>query len=311
MWETNETISGDARMIKAISIKDKLKNLSQTIGKTMQETLTIYGLERTIYRISISKYADYFILKGGIFLYALFNGNFTRVTRDIDFLAQNIENNVDTMKSVFTDIFSIKCDDALIYDLTSLTIQEITEFKEYHGVNVCITAYLDKTRLPISIDIGFGDVIYPDKNKIQFPVLLDTTPPQIYSYSIYSAISEKFEAIVSLGNANSRYKDFYDIYILSNKYSIDGELLKKAISETFQHRGSDFSDIIAFTDEFSQNEIHKSRWESFLHKKKAINYISFSDMLASIRMLLKPIIKSIEKGTHYSYIWDYKDHIWK
>lgn len=127
----------------------------------MQEALTAYGLERTIYRLSISEYAERFTLKGGIFLYALFDGEFARATRDIDLLAGNMSNDAENMKRVFADIFSIQCDDALRYDLNTLEVQNITEFKEYHGVNVSIMAYLDRTRVPISVDIGFGDVIYP------------------------------------------------------------------------------------------------------------------------------------------------------
>lgn len=127
----------------------------------MQEALTAYGLERTIYRLSISEYAERFTLKGGIFLYALFDGEFARATRDIDLLAGNMSNDAENMKRVFADIFSIQCDDALRYDLNTLEVQNITEFEEYHGMNVSIMAYLDRTRVPISVDIGFGDVIYP------------------------------------------------------------------------------------------------------------------------------------------------------
>lgn len=97
-----------------------------------------------------------------------------------------------------------------------MLIRFITEFKKYHGLNVSVMAYLDNTRVPVSIDIGFGDHIYPDRMQMEFPVILDMDAPKVYAYSIPSVIAEKFEAIVSLGNANSRYKDFYDIYMLVN-----------------------------------------------------------------------------------------------
>ncbi len=190
-------------MTSAVSVKDRLKNQAAASGKTMQEALTAYGLERTIYRLSISEYMERFTLKGGVFLYALFDGEFARATSDIDLLAKNMPNNVEDMARVFEDIFSIQCDDALRYDLSTLEIENITEFKEYHGVNVSIMAYLDRTRVPISVDIGFGDVIYPERVKMEFPVLLDMKAPEIYAYSILSVIAEKFEAIVSLGDANS------------------------------------------------------------------------------------------------------------
>lgn len=219
-------------MTSAISVKDRLKNQAVASGKTFQEALTAYGLERTVYRLSVSEYVERFTLKGGVFLYALFEGEFARATRDIDLLARNMPNNVENMKKVFENIFSIECDDALRYDLDTLKVIDITEFKEYHGVNVFIVAYLDRTKVLVSTDIGFGDVVYPDRVKMEFPVLLDMDVPKIYAYSISSVISEKFEAIVSLGNANSRYKDFYDIYILADRYDLDGTELKEAVRKT-------------------------------------------------------------------------------
>ena len=123
-------------MISATSVKDRLKNQALDSGKTFQEALTAYGLERTVYRLSVSEYVERFTLKGGIFLYALFEGDFARATRDIDLLARNMPNNVEDMRNVFKNIFSIECDDALRYDLSTLEINDITEFKEYHGVNV-------------------------------------------------------------------------------------------------------------------------------------------------------------------------------
>ena len=216
-------------MISAISVKDRLKNQAKADGRTMQDELVTYGLERTIYRLCVSKYAERFTLKGGIFLYALFDGNFARATMDIDLLAQQISNDAEEMKRVFRDIFSIECEDALRFDLDSLEVINITEFKEYHGVNVSIMGYLDRTKIPVSIDIGFGDVIYPERMQMDFPVLLDMEIPKVYAYSIYSVIAEKFEAFVSLGLANGRYKDFYDIYVLSANYELDGNELKNAV----------------------------------------------------------------------------------
>ena len=165
-------------MISAISVKDRLKNRAIATGKTMQETLTAYGLERTVYRLSVSEYKERFTLKGGIFLYALFDGEFVRATRDIDLLAKNIPNNLQDMRNIFEKIFAIESDDALKFDPDTLDVKSITEFKEYHGVNVSIIAYLDRTKIPVSIDIGFGDIIYPDRIKMDFPVLLNMETPQ-------------------------------------------------------------------------------------------------------------------------------------
>lgn len=297
-------------MTSAISIKDRLKNQAIASGKTFQEVLMMYGLERTVYRLSVSKYVERFTLKGGTFLYALFEGEFARVTRDIDLLARNMPNNVEDMKKVFENIFSIEYDDALRYDLNTLEVRGITEFKEYHGVNVFIMAYLDRTKVPVSIDIGFGDYIYPDRVKMEFPVLLDMEVPEIFAYSISSVISEKFEAIVSLGDANSRYKDFYDIYILADRYDLDGKELKKAIRETFEHRGTGFDDIFAFTDDFLRSEIHQNRWNAFLKKKTLVN-AELEDVIELLKTLLLPIVESITGNIEYSAKWDHKYRNWK
>lgn len=298
-------------MISAISVKDRLRNQAIASGKTFQETLTAYGLERTVYRLSISEYKERFTLKGGIFLYALFDGEFARATRDIDLLAKNMPNSSEDIKKVFENIFSVECDDALKFDLSTLDVKDITEFKEYHGVNVSITTYLDRTKIPVSVDIGFGDVIYPDRVKMDFPVLLDMEVPEIYVYSISSVIAEKFEAIVSLGDANSRYKDFYDIYILADRYDLDGIELKEAVRATFEHRVTGFDDMFVFTDDFLTSNIHQSRWKAFMKKKKALVNVELEDVVGLLKTMLLPIVDSIASGSEYALKWDHTSKSWK
>lgn len=297
-------------MISAVSVKDRLKNLAKEDGRTMQDELVTYGLERAIYRLSISEYAERFTLKGGIFLYALFDGNFARATVDIDLLAQHISNDAEEMKKVFQDIFSIKCDDALQFDLESLDVINITEFKEYHGVNVSIMGYLDRTRVSVSIDIGFGDVVYPERMRMTFPVLLDMDAPEVYAYSIYSVIAEKFEAFVSLGLANGRYKDFYDIYVLSANYDLNGNELKNAIVETFIHRETTFDDIVAFEPDFIKDTVRQGRWNAFIKKKKAMMKIEFEEAIEQSKKLLLPIVEAIEQNKKFDYQWDRDKKEW-
>lgn len=298
-------------MISVDSIKDRLKNLAKNEQSTMQNELITYALERTIYRMSISKYVSNFTLKGGIFLYALFERKYPRATMDIDFLANRITNDGTHLKTVFQDIFSIPCDDALTFDLSSLEVKNITEFKDYHGVNVKITAFLDRTRIPVSIDIGFGDVIYPSRIKMDFPVLLDMDAPKVYVYSIYSAIAEKFEAIVSLGKFNSRYKDFYDIYAISNKLSLNGKELQTAVIETFNHRNTEFSNIVAFDDTFVNDATTIARWKSFIKKKQVNETIDFNTVITQNKNLLLPIVDAIKQKENYDKIWDPEIKNWK
>ena len=297
-------------MISAISVKDRLKKQAIEEKKTMQDKIVMYGLERTIYRLSISEYAERFTLKGGIFLYALFNGDYTRATTDIDLLAQCISNDVEEMEKVFKEIFSIKCDDALHFDLNTLDIIYITEFKEYHGVKVSILGHLDKTKVPISIDIGFGDIVYPERMKMDFPVLLDMDIPKVYAYSINSVVAEKFEAFVSLGLANSRYKDFYDIYVLADRYNFDGTELMNAIKETFNHRSTSLEEIVAFEDGFADDETRLMRWNSFVKKKKALIKLDFEETVQLLKILLFPIVDAIKKNELFERTWSHEKKMW-
>ena len=298
-------------MINANSIKDRLKNLAKQDGSTMQEKLVTYAIERTIYRLSISPYNERFTLKGGIFLYALFDKQFSRVTRDIDLLGQYISNDINEISNVFREIFSISCDDALMFDLNSLSVDSITEFKEYHGVNVNIIAFLDRTKIPVSIDVGFGDIVYPNRIKMEFPSLLSMEEPIVYAYSLYSAIAEKFEAIVSLGYINSRYKDYYDIYVLASEFNLSGELLKEAVVETFSHRNTGFKDMVVFEKTFINDSLRESRWNAFIKKKKAMINLTFKETMSTIEILLEPIVDSINNNTEFLLNRDSLNKKWK
>ena len=173
--------------MNADSIKARLKNYAVSSGCTFQEALVYYGLERTIYRISVSPYADHFVLKGGIFLYAIYDRKYARATTDVDFLARRISNSAEEMKKVFRDIFSQDEDDALVFDLDSIVVEDITEFKEYHGLHITVAAYLDRTRISIGIDIGFGDIIYPNAVEMDFPAHTKTPRclhPGVLSFAV-------------------------------------------------------------------------------------------------------------------------------
>ena len=283
-------------MMNVDSVKARLKNFAIKSGCTFQEALTYYGLERTIYRISISEYADNFVLKGGIFLYALFGRNYERATTDVDLLAQRISNGSEEMKSVFQKIFSRDVDDALVFDVDSITVEDITEFKEYHGLHVSFVGYLDRTKIPISIDIGFGDVIYPEAVKMDFPVILDMESPRVNAYSLETSIAEKLEAIIHNGYFNSRYKDFYDIYVLSKKYVFSYAELRNAVIQTFENRKTPMTmDSAAFSDEFLNDPVQQTRWKSFLKKKKALIQVSMSDAMDWIKAFVRPLFEGTEK----------------
>lgn len=298
-------------MRNAISVKERLKNYARKSNRVVQDVFTVYVLERTLYRISISEYSDRFTLKGGILLYGLFTEDFTRATTDIDLLGARISNEADDMHAVFAEIFSQECDDPIVFRLDTLKVSNITEFKEYHGLNVSILALLDRTRIPVNIDIGFGDIIYPSRTQMDYPVLLDDAPARMYAYSIESIVAEKFEAIVSLGEVNGRLKDFYDICSISGRQDFDGEQLQAAVIETFRHRNTDLDEIVAFEDGFCEDPLRVSRWKGFLKQKNVQAPIDFKDAMDSIKTFLNPIVDAIREGTVYDGNWDHTNRIWK
>ena len=295
--------------MNADSVKARLKNFAVSSGCTFHEALAYYGLERTIYRISVSQYASHFVLKGGIFLYAIFDRKYERATTDIDLLARRISNSAEEMKAVFRDIFAQNTDDALVFDLDSITAEDITEFKEYHGLHISAVAYLNRIRIPIGIDIGFGDVIYPDAVEMEFPVILDMDAPKVNAYSLESSIAEKLEAIVKNGFLNSRYKDFYDIYVLSERYPFNYEELNNAVTETFTNRKTPITmDTAAFSDEFLGDSMHQTRWNSFLKKKKALIPVSMNDAMARIKTFVTPLLTQTKTTVTE---WDPNEGCWK
>ena len=293
--------------MNADSVKARLKNFAVATGRTFQEALVYYGLERTIYRISVSRYAEHFVLKGGIFLYAVFDRNYERATTDVDLLARRISNSGEEMKRVFQDILSQNIDDALVFDTESITVEDITELKEYHGLHISAAGYLDRTKIPVGIDIGFGDIIYPDAVKMDFPVILDMEPPKVNAYSLESSIAEKLEAIIHIGYLNSRYKDFYDIYVLSKKYEFSYEKLRNAVTETFENRGTPMTmDSAAFGEEFLNDPMHQTRWKSFLKKKKALIQVSMTDAMDRIKVFVRPLLEGTVKTK-----WDPEKGTWE
>lgn len=296
MRKSDANISGGTHIMNAESVKSRLKTFAIKNKCTFQEALTYYGLERAIYRISISEYAEHFVLKGGIFLYAIFARNYVRATTDVDLLAQRISNSGEEMKRVFQNIFSQNIDDALTFDTETITVEDITELKEYHGLRVSIAGYLERTKVPISIDIGFGDVIYPESIKMDFPVILDMDVPKVNVYSLESSVAEKLEAIIHNGYLNSRYKDFYDIYILSKNYAFSYDELKEAFIETFENRKTRMTmDTAAFREDFLNDPVHQTRWNGFLKKKRALVQVSMPEAIDRIKSFVKPVFEEDKK----------------
>jgi predicted nucleotidyltransferase component of viral defense system len=295
----------------AQGVKDRLKNQAEKEQRPYDYVLMHYFIERLLYRLSVSPYRDNFILKGGLLLYSVL-GNSARATRDIDFLARKIKNFPEELIKIFSTIVAIQYDDAVRFDSKSIAVEKIKEDAEYEGLRVKLYAYLDKSRHVLQFDIGFGDVIVPNPVDMEYPSLLDMEKPHIKAYSLDSVISEKFQAIIFLSEANSRMKDFYDIYELSKKFEFNGLVLQEAISKTFKNRNTILPDTPSvFTKNFSMTGEKQIQWKAFCKRMGKNDLIgNFQGITQSIKNFLLPIYAAIANKTEFMGNWDNTKEKW-
>lgn len=219
----------------AASVRGRLQNKARETQRAFAEVLQYYGMERFLFRLSKSKYSNAFILKGAL-MFTVWQMPERRTTLDIDLLARHA-NEVEKIEGAIKDICAVKVPaDGLAFKPDSVKGRIIKEDAEYEGVRIKLRCYLERSRIPMQIDFGFGDVIYPSAQKIKYPVLLDFPAPELKGYTPESMASEKFEAMVKLGDLNSRMKDFYDIWNMMRQFDFEGGMLVKAIEKTFKHR---------------------------------------------------------------------------
>jgi predicted nucleotidyltransferase component of viral defense system len=289
------------------SVKVRLQNYSRKNSVEFNSVLLQYIQERFLFRISKSLYAHNFVLKGALLFLAHDISRF-RPTKDIDLLGSSLPNKVDVLKEIFQEIASISFEDGLIYDQGSVSAEEIIEQDEYHGIRIHVVAKLGTAKQQIQIDIGFGDVIFPEPVEIDYPTLLDFEAPHLLVYSMESAIAEKFEAVVSLGIATSRMKDFYDLHYFASKKEFDLRTLHTALIETFRNRQTSIDKRISiFEDKFKNDEHLQLLWATFLKKRLIINDNNFSEIVSRIEKFIEPACIEFKSAK----TWDSKEWIWK
>ena len=271
------------------SVKTKLLNLMNSSGYKYMYLLARYFNERLLYRVSVSPYRENFLLKGGSLLYA-FNGLETRPTIDIDFMAQRISRDREHLEKVFREILSIEClEDGVTFDVNGLRSEPITVEKEYPGTRFFVTAKMDTIVYPMSMDVGFGDVVTPGPVTVDFPLLLQDVPSiNIQAYSLETIVAEKFHAMVERDVNNSRMKDFFDCYQILTTKELDDEMLYEAIKATFDNRELAYNaNLQLFNDDFCTDEVRLKRWEVFLRKIQWKESLSFANVMAVVTERLK------------------------
>jgi len=287
------------------SVKAQLQNKAKESNRPFAEVLRYYGMERFLYRFSKSKYADKFVLKGAL-LFAVWQMPERRTTLDIDFLGR-FDNQVVAIEAVMRDVCDVAIDpDGLKFDSTTVQGLKIKEDADYEGVRIKFTGFLERARIPMQIDVGFGDIVHPKIRVIDYPVILDFPKPHLNGYPQESVISEKFEAMIKLGLLNSRMKDFYDIWLMMRQFEFKGANLIEAIKKTFKHRKTDIpQNKPLFADEiYDEKSDRQTLWNAFL-KRGDIQHApdTLSVTAKEIETFLVEPIVAINKKVEFDKIW--------
>lgn len=251
----------------AASVRQRLLNIARAQGEELQLVLTRYGVERLLYRLGRTSAGERFVLKGAVLFY-LWDAAPHRPTRDVDFLAYGDVSH-DAIMAAFHAVCSAEVEpDGLTFHADSIRVDPIRDRQEYGGIRVTLLAMLGTARIPLQVDIGIGDAVTPDARMATFPTLLDFPAPRVRAYPAETVVAEKFHAIVELGIANTRMKDFFDVWLLSATHRFDGATLAAAIAATFVRRGTPLPEHapLALTDQFAQDPAKQAQWRAFVER---------------------------------------------
>lgn len=249
---------------RGASVRQRLLNLAHTRGQPLELLLTRYALERLLHRLSLSSHRDRFILKGAMLLVTWFDEPH-RATRDVDLLGFG-DPAEDGLLATFRAVLAIELDDGITFDLNALRIEPIREGLEYGGSRLRTTAALAGARIPITVDIGFGDAVEPGANDIDLPVLLGMPSPNLRAYPPETVIAEKFHAMVVLGRANTRMKDYFDVWMLMNAFEFEAERMTRAINATFERRRTELPRGVpdGLSEAFAADPVKARQWVAFM-----------------------------------------------
>jgi len=284
------------------SIRQRLLNRARNDRRPFSDLLQYYAMERFLYRPSQSAYVERFILNGALML-RVWRSPEVRPTMDIDMLGRTSRVEADIALQI-QDILTVDVEtDGLAFDPASIKTDRITEDADYEGIRIRFLGALGSARINMQVDIGFGDIVYPESEKSDLPTMLDSPAPRLLCYSRESSIAEKFETMVKLGMLNSRMKDFYEIWLLSRQFNFNGSRLTEAIRLTFERRGTELpTEIDAFTETFI--EAKQTQWAAF-RKRLGQDHIpvSFREIAASVDNFLSPIVEVFSSGKQSPTTW--------
>lgn len=285
------------------SVRQRLLNQARSQGRPFQELLQYFAMERFLYRLAKSPFADRFILKGALLLTA-WRAPVARPTMDID-LAGKTDNELEHIRSLVGEVCDFATEpDGIEFATGSIEVQRIKEDAEYEGVRVRFNATLAKARIPMQIDIGFGDVIVPRPIEIEYPAMLEFPPPVLMAYPKETVVAEKLEALTMLGLLNSRIKDYYDIALLARLYPFDGDLLAEAIRSTFRHRGTTIDPApVGLTEAFSADPARAVQWRAFIRRSRFDSESGLDEIVAQVRRFASAPLSATAREDSFDLKW--------
>ena len=295
---------------RSASVLARLLNRSRSTGENYNLLLSRFAIERLLYRLSVSPHAGSFVLKGAL-LFALWYDTPHRPTKDADLLGFGADDE-DTLRNTFTAICAIDADDGARYETADMRVAPIREDNVYGGLRLTIPAFIGSARLPVQVDIGFGDAITPGPENVTYPTLLDDlAAPSLRAYPVYTVIAEKLHAMVVLGMNNSRMKDFFDLAVIARTSELGGATLVSAIRATFARRNTPLPTSVpaALTAEFSTNPIKAQQWQAFV-TKAGLQWTSLDAVVETLASLLGPALAACSLNGDFKPKWNPSTREW-
>jgi predicted nucleotidyltransferase component of viral defense system len=286
------------------SARARLQRIATERGDDFQNVLTRYANERLLFRLSQSDHAANFVLKGAT-LFAVWTGIPHRPTRDLDLLGFG-EADIARVRDVFAEVLAVTVpDDGVRFDASTLKAALIREEQQYGGIRVTLVARIAAAKVNLQIDVGFGDAITPEASQVEVPTLLDFPAPRLRAYPRETVVAEKVEAIVQLGSANTRMKDFYDLAVLAEKFEFECDVLARALRATFERRKTKLPTTrpVALTSAFFDDPSKKTQWTGFVRKSGVSGANSLAETVAVVAAFIEVPLEVASTRTQRSARW--------
>lgn len=288
----------------AASVRRRLLNRAREHREDFNYLLTRYANERLLFRLAESNHRDQFVLKGAT-LFELWHDAVHRATRDVNLLGFG-EPAVDRMQQTFQELCTLDVEpDGLKFLDASVRAERIRDSQAYGGVRVRLAADLDGARIAIQVDIGFGDAVTPCVVEAELPTLLDFPAPRLRVYPRETVVAEKFEAVIRLGVANTRMKDFYDLWTMATTFEFSGESPPAALAATFQRRGTalPLEPPVALRPEFSADSGKRTQWSAFSRRVAISPPVSIEAVIELLGRFLLPPASAAARGESFNQEW--------